>query len=89
MRTQATSTFLKQLEALPEKVREQVERFAFEELRKVESLAGLTNVKKLRGYRFSYRARFGDYRVGIELEDDTAVLKVVMHRRNVYRRFPG
>ena len=88
MRTRATSTFLKQLSALLDGVRERVEKFAFDELPLLESLSDVINIKKLQGYKNCFRARFGDYRVGIEIENEVAVLRVVLHRRNIYRRFP-
>lgn len=88
MRTKATSTFLKQLAVLPDGIRERVEKFAFDELPVLESLSEASNIKKLQGYKNCFRARFGDYRVGIEIEEEVAVLRVVLHRRNVYRRFP-
>lgn len=89
MRTKASDTFLKHLDALPDAVRARVERFAFDELPTVPSLHGLANLKKLKGYKNYYRIRFGEYRVGVELKDDGVVLlKVVLHRRNIYRRFP-
>lgn len=88
MRTSTRSTFLKQLASLPDNVRERVEKFAFDELPALGSLSEAGNVEKLRGYKNCYRARFGNYRVGIEIEDGIAILKVVLHRRDVYRRFP-
>lgn len=88
MRTQATNTFLKQLAALPDGIRERVEKFAFEELPELGTLRDADNIKKLQGYKNCFRARFGEYRVGIEIEEGVAVLRVVLHRRNVYRRFP-
>ncbi len=88
MRTKTTNTFLKQLALLPVEVRERVEDFAFVELRDADKLADLSNVKRLKGFKESYRARFGNYRVGIEIEGESAVLKVVMHRSQIYRKFP-
>lgn len=88
MRTRTTHTFLKQLTELPDGIREQVETFTFDELPGLKSLNDAANVKKLKGYKSCFRVRFGNYRLGIEIEEDVAVLRVVLHRRNVYRRFP-
>jgi mRNA interferase RelE/StbE len=88
MRIKATSTFLKQLAAVPDGVRERVEKFTLYDLPEMESLNGAVKVKKLQGYKNCYRVRFGDYRLGIEVENDVAVLRVVLHRRNIYRQFP-
>lgn len=88
MRVKATSTFLKQLAALPDEVRTRVEDFAFDELPNIASLRQAPNVKKLQGYKKAYRARFGDYRVGIMLDGEVAVLRVVIRRDKMYKRFP-
>ena len=88
MQTKVSSTFLKQLAHLPDGIRERIESFAFDELPGFQSLSDAGNVKRLQGYRNCYRARFGDYRVGIEIEGSVAVLKVALHRKEIYRRFP-
>lgn len=38
-----------------------------------ESLQNISHVKKLKGYRAYYRIRIGDYRLGLELENNTLV----------------
>lgn len=53
------------------------------------SLAAVTNLKKLSGFHSYYRIRIGDYRVGLErINDDTIRLIVVAHRKDIYKIFP-
>jgi mRNA interferase RelE/StbE len=48
----------------------------------------IPNVKKLRGGGAYYRVRLGDYRVGLDVEENAIVFVRVLHRREVYRYFP-
>jgi len=80
--------FLKQLAQLPQTTRSQVEAFAFEQLPNAASISELGIVEKMQGYRGYYKARFGSYRVGMKLEDDTLTFQVVMDRKNIYKFFP-
>lgn len=68
-------TFLKELARLPKRIREQVEE---------------RNVQKLKGHQVYYKARFGDYRVGLLIDKKDREVRVcrVLHRRDIYRRFP-
>lgn len=47
-------------------------------------------VQKLTGYPDYYKIRFGDYRVGLQLDAATEQITFlrVLHRREIYRRFP-
>jgi mRNA-degrading endonuclease RelE of RelBE toxin-antitoxin system len=42
----------------------------------------------MRGYTNRYRIRIGDYRVGIEVNEDVIEVMRVLHRRELYRYFP-
>ena len=52
------------------------------------SIAELGIVEKMQGYRGYYKSRFGSYRVGMKLENDTLILQVVMDRKDIYKFFP-
>jgi mRNA interferase RelE/StbE len=77
-------TALRELEALPAKIKVQVTR----------RIAALTEdprpagVKMLQGQHAYYRIRSGDYRVIYMIEENVLVVLVVKvgHRREVYRR---
>ena len=80
--------FLKELAALPAGPRKLVERFAFEEVPEAQSPAAVPGIQRLVGYPGFFKARFGDYRVGIRLSGDELTFERVLHRREIYRKFP-
>jgi len=42
----------------------------------------------MKGYPNRYRIRIGDYRVGLEINQDKIEIMRVLHRREFYRYFP-
>ena len=48
----------------------------------------ILNLKKLKAEGDFYRIRFGDYRIGLIIKDDTATFVRLLHRSEVYRYFP-
>jgi mRNA interferase RelE/StbE len=81
-------TFLKDLAAVPAQARPQIERFVFEEMPRIESIQAAGRIEKLKGHSGYYKTRFGDYRVGMWIEGDTVVFERVLHRKEIYRKFP-
>ena len=53
-----------------------------------ESLSELNHLRKIEGYAGYYRIRFGDYRLGIKLQEGRVELVRFLHRKDIYRRFP-
>jgi len=54
-----------------------------------DSLIDIANIKKMQGFKSFYRIRVGDYRIGIELENNAALrFIVVLHRKDIYKKFP-
>jgi mRNA interferase RelE/StbE len=80
--------FLKDLASIPSHLRPAIEHFVFEELPQADSLQATGRVEKLKGHTTFYKVRFGDYRVGLSLEDDTVTLERVLNRKEIYRKFP-
>ncbi|MDX2000185.1 MAG: type II toxin-antitoxin system RelE/ParE family toxin [Thermoanaerobaculia bacterium] len=79
---------LKDLASLPSEVRRRVERFLVEEVPAAESVAAAGKIEQLRGFPDCYKVRFGDYRVGLRLVGETLIVERVLHRREIYRKFP-
>ena len=49
----------------------------------------LSNIKKLTGYKYYYRIRIGDYRLGFEkISANTIRFIIVAHRKDIYKLFP-
>jgi len=80
--------FLKELARIPLKRREQIEKFVFEEVPTMKSLTESGNIEQITDYPGYYKVRFGDYRVGIRVENDTVSFERVLHRKDIYRFFP-
>ncbi len=88
MRVEYRKKFLKQLADLPASVRGKVERFVFEDLSSANSAFELGKIEKIQGYDGFYKARFGDYRLGLLIKDDVVIVAAVMHRKEIYKFFP-
>ena len=56
---------------------------------KAKSITDLPNVKKLTGYKYYYRLRIGEYRLGFEkISGNTIRFIIVAHRKDIYKTFP-
>ncbi|MCB0117286.1 MAG: type II toxin-antitoxin system RelE/ParE family toxin [Caldilineaceae bacterium] len=46
--------------------------------------------QKLSGYQAYYKIRIGDYRIGLHIDGQNELVEFqrVMHRREIYRKFP-
>ncbi len=56
-----------------------------DQLEKAPDLNGISNVKKLKGYKSYYRVRLGDYRLVLEQQgSEIVVLIVIAHRKDIY-----
>jgi mRNA interferase RelE/StbE len=59
------------------------------EVKKAVNLTQITNLKKLSGYKNSYRIRVGDYRIGLYFNGNTLEFARFLNRREIYRYFPS
>lgn len=80
--------FLKDLADIPSVHRREIEDFVFDYLPNCKTLADSGKFEKMSGYDNCYKARIGNYRVGIIFENGTITLKRVLHRKEIYRFFP-
>lgn len=89
MKVEYRQLFLKDLKKLKKQlIYQQVFDLVFNILPKINSLQDLTQIKVMKGYPNRYRIRLGDYRVGIEINQDKIEIMRVLHRREFYRYFP-
>ncbi len=88
LQVQFQKKFLKDLENIPMPYRREIEHFVFEILPSLNSLAESGRFEKMTGYANSFKARFGDYRIGAYSSKNTIELRRVLHRREIYRYFP-
>ena len=66
------------------KVKDTIE--ILENIEKVEEFEG--DLKKLKSGSNQWRIRVGDYRIGIETEEDTVIFVRILHRKDIYKYFP-
>lgn len=53
-----------------------------------QELKDIRNLRKISGHKSAYRIRFGDYRIGLIIENNEAIFSAFAHRREIYRFFP-
>ena len=88
MKVAYEAAFLRDLKRVrSKKVRRRVQR-VIEEVKKASAPHEILGLTKLCGYETFYRIRVGDYRIGIEIVDDTVIFVRFLHRRDIYRFFP-
>ncbi|MBP7051892.1 MAG: type II toxin-antitoxin system RelE/ParE family toxin [Phycisphaerae bacterium] len=88
MRTAFKRTFLKDVEALGDAATRQRIREVITQVESAAKLQDIQGVKRLKGDDHCYRIRIGDYRLGLLIEEGTAVFVRCLHRRDIYRYFP-
>ena len=82
-------SFEKSLEKLKNKSLFQKIEKVIIDFENAKSLTDLPNVKKLTGYKFYYRLRIGEYRLGFEkISENTFRFIIVVHRKDIYKTFP-
>ncbi len=58
-------------------------------MEEVESIKDISKLKKMTGHKLFFRIRIGDYRLGLELENNNLLrLIVIAHRKDIYKIFP-
>jgi len=61
---------------------------AIEKCENAKKLPEIPNLKKLKGYKNYDRIKIGEYRIGIEIENDIINFVLISHRKNIYNLFP-
>lgn len=81
--------FYKELARLPSAIRGRIEKVAFGDTLKEEPFEE-GRLEKLKGSREYYKMKFGDYRVGLQIDkkDKKIEFRRVRHRKEIYRYFP-
>ena len=70
-----------------EKVKKKIKAYILE-IKAAENIDQIQNIKKLRGYKIAYRAKFGDYRLGIYIETNRIEFARFIKRNDIYKLFP-
>ncbi len=61
---------------------------AIEGAEQADTLTDISNIKKLKGADKYFRIKFGDYRLGFALENETVIFVRFLHRKDIYKFFP-
>jgi len=89
MEVQYRQSFLKDLKNLKgTPAYQRIFEIAFTTLPAAQNIEEISNVVAMQGCVNRYRIRVGDYRIGIELSDNTIEIIRTMHRKEFYRYFP-
>jgi mRNA interferase RelE/StbE len=80
--------FLKELSLIPSVQRIKIEQLVFKSLPEADSIHEIGSIEQMKGYPFCFKVRFGNYRIGLRMEDDVIVLEKALHRKDIYRHFP-
>jgi len=80
--------FIKECQKLPPKISNRVKEFVFETLPNTSN--PLQHFEKMKGYKTFYKKRFGDFRLGVEINQASKIVYVlaIMNRKEIYRYFP-
>jgi len=81
-------SFAKDLKGVEDKGLLKRAKEIIEVIEKADSLAEMSNLKKLKGGGNYFRLRIGDYRIGIALVDNTVVFVRFLNRKDIYKFFP-
>lgn len=82
-----TNAFIKDVKKSSPELQSQVWDLV-NEIKRVDRLSDLPNVKKMKGCSNAFRIRLGEHRVGIFIEDNVILLVRLLHRKEIYRYFP-
>lgn len=80
--------FVKSFSILPEKYKKRISDFIFKTIPYNDYPYGL--FQKMKGYKTYFKKRFGDYRLGVEIDktEKKIYILTIMHRKEIYKYFP-
>lgn len=88
MRISFTRNFNKELQAVRDKRLAEAVQQIIIEIEKAKTPLDIRSIKKLKGHRSAYRVRYGNYRIGLFIQNNEALLAAIGDRKNIYSRFP-
>ena len=82
------ASFAKDLKRIRDKQMLQRIQQTIAQVKQTDNLIEVHNLKKMQGYSTFYRVRLGDFRIGIEVLGSKVIFVRVLHRKDIYRKFP-
>jgi mRNA interferase RelE/StbE len=89
VRTVFLGQFLRDLDKIKEKGMKDRVAEIIQQVENADSSGGIRNLKKLRGHSIAYRIKIGSYRIGLFIENDIVEFARFIHRKDIYKKFPG
>jgi mRNA interferase RelE/StbE len=81
-------SFLKDLKKRKDNLLKERVESVITEIKRAEDRSELSNIEKLKGHDSAYKIRIGDYRMGLFIENDNIIFSRLLHRREIYKKFP-
>ena len=88
MKVEFRESFAKDLKCVKDNSLLKRAKEVIEAVEEADSLADISNLKKLKGGGNYFRLRVGDYRVGVTLENDVVIFVRFLNRKDIYKYFP-
>jgi len=88
MKIEFTKKFQKQVVKSADRATKKKLLDIIQQTQQANSLTNISKLKKLKGYKNTYRIRLGDYRIGIYIQKDTVIFAAFDHRSDIYKYFP-
>jgi len=88
MKVRFHKAFTKDLSKIKNKPTRQKIKKAILKVEKAPSLDKITNLKAVKGEKYAYRLRAGEYRIGLYINNEVLELARVAHRKDIYNLFP-
>jgi len=80
--------FLKNIDSLSDKeLKQRIEQLIID-FENASDFSQIVNLKKLKGHRYAYRIRIGEYRLGFFFENQNVIFTCFLHRKDIYKYFP-
>ena len=88
MNTDQKKSFLNDLKKITDPALKAEIKQVIETVKKANSMQDISQLKKLKGYRISYRIRVGNYRIGVEIVGNLITFLKCLPRKDFYKYFP-
>ncbi|MCX6352832.1 MAG: type II toxin-antitoxin system RelE/ParE family toxin [Bacteroidetes bacterium] len=88
MKVSFDNTFDKQLNAIKDKKLLNEIAESVKNVIAANNIKDINNLLKLKGFKSAYRIRTGNYRIGIYIIEDEVTFSAILHRKEIYRKFP-
>jgi mRNA interferase RelE/StbE len=88
MKVKFNRKFLSDIKSIKDKkLKEQIKNVIIQ-LEEAQNLSLVKNIIKIQGYSSFYRIRIGDYRIGIEFDNEKIEILRFLTKNDIYKVFP-